>query len=346
MPTIRERNGRFQAQVRVKRDGVIVHQENDTFDTRKQAETWSKALEKRLKNEGYVSRKQGAVTFDILMDKHEAMLTALGKPTVGLCGRFKNLRTSKFASKPVDKITSADLVQWCSEFSRTRSPATVLNHLMAVSTCFRAAKVVHGVDADVSIVAGAISHLKRLGVAATSENRDRRVTEEEVYLICKYRNEQPLTAIPLESIIRLSIALPRRRGEILTMKWSDYDAERGELKLWDTKNPTKVRNETIPVPPEAQRILATLPRIDARILPYNKASVSGALHKAAIGAGMKNLRLHDLRHEGVSRLFEAGLNIPEVSSISGHLSWVTLKRYTHIKPSTVLEKLNAGVKKT
>jgi len=50
--------------------------------------------------------------------------------------------------------------------------------------------------------------------------------------------------------------------------------------------------------------------------------------------------LHDLRHEGISRLFERGLNIPEVALISGHLSWNTLKRYTHIKPQTVLDKLN------
>lgn len=57
--------------------------------------------------------------------------------------------------------------------------------------------------------------------------------------------------------------------------------------------------------------------------------------------GIEDLRLHDLRHEGISRLFEAGLQIQEVALISGHVSWAALKRYTHIKPLDVLEKLNA-----
>lgn len=58
--------------------------------------------------------------------------------------------------------------------------------------------------------------------------------------------------------------------------------------------------------------------------------------------GIHDIHFHDLRHEGISRLFAAGLNIPEVSLISGHTSWATLKRYTHLKPSDVLEKLRAG----
>ncbi|MBB4570325.1 site-specific recombinase XerD [Rhizobium leucaenae] len=37
---------------------------------------------------------------------------------------------------------------------------------------------------------------------------------------------------------------------------------------------------------------------------------------------------HNLRHEAVSRVFERGLNVIEVSSISGHKELRTLKRYT------------------
>lgn len=46
-----------------------------------------------------------------------------------------------------------------------------------------------------------------------------------------------------------------------------------------------------------------------------------------------DLRFHDLRHEGISRLFEMGLNIPHVATVSGHRSWQNLKRYTHIRQS-------------
>ena len=40
-----------------------------------------------------------------------------------------------------------------------------------------------------------------------------------------------------------------------------------------------------------------------------------------------------------SRLFEAGLDMPRVAMISGHLSWATLRRYTHLKPSDVVKKM-------
>ena len=68
------------------------------------------------------------------------------------------------------------------------------------------------------------------------------------------------------------------------------------------------------------------------------ASITGVLGLGL--AGINDLRFHDLRHEGICRLFEAGLNIPEVAMISGHLSWQNLKRYTHLRPEAVLEKLD------
>ncbi|WP_373422310.1 tyrosine-type recombinase/integrase [Burkholderia gladioli] len=51
------------------------------------------------------------------------------------------------------------------------------------------------------------------------------------------------------------------------------------------------------------------------------------------------LRWHDLRHEATSRLFEKGLHPLEVASITGHRSMQMLKRYTHLKPESLLKKL-------
>lgn len=58
-----------------------------------------------------------------------------------------------------------------------------------------------------------------------------------------------------------------------------------------------------------------------RILPYNSESVSPAFDRACERLGIIDLHLHDLRHEGICRLFEQGLQIQEVSMISGHMSW-------------------------
>lgn len=100
------------------------------------------------------------------------------------------------------------------------------------------------------------------------------------------------------------------------------------------------RIESVPVPPAARAIIATLPRIDARILPYNGESVSASWDRACQRLGIEDLHFHDLRHEGICRLFESGLQIQEVSMISGHTSWTTLKRYTHLRPQDVLERMD------
>ncbi|MDN7184626.1 site-specific integrase [Caballeronia sp. SEWSISQ10-4 2] len=56
-------------------------------------------------------------------------------------------------------------------------------------------------------------------------------------------------------------------------------------------------------------------------------------------AEIKTLRWHDLRHEAASRLFEKGLHPMEVASITGHRSMQMLKRYTHLKPESLLARL-------
>ena len=75
--------------------------------------------------------------------------------------------------------------------------------------------------------------------------------------------------------------------------------------------------------------------IDAKksqlVLPYDSRSISAAFTRACKVLGIEDLRFHDLRHEGVTRLFEIGETSPQVAAVSGHRSWSSLQRYTHIK---------------
>jgi len=48
--------------------------------------------------------------------------------------------------------------------------------------------------------------------------------------------------------------------------------------------------------------------------------------------GIEELHFHDLRHEGTSRLFEAGFDIPKVALVTGHKDWRMLRRYTNLRP--------------
>ncbi len=68
----------------------------------------------------------------------------------------------------------------------------------------------------------------------------------------------------------------------------------------------------------------------------NKPNTLGHYFRKACNLnGIIDLRFHDLRHEGVSRLFEAGLSIAEVQKISLHSTWDSLSRYTNLDPGDV-----------
>lgn len=54
---------------------------------------------------------------------------------------------------------------------------------------------------------------------------------------------------------------------------------------------------------------------------------------------LQDLHWHDLRHEGVSRLFEIGLSAFEVATMSGHKTMQMLKRYNHPEATRIARKL-------
>ena len=55
-------------------------------------------------------------------------------------------------------------------------------------------------------------------------------------------------------------------------------------------------------------------------------AIGAAFTRAVALLGIEDLHFHDLRHEGASRLFELGMNVPHVAAVSGHRSWNSLRR--------------------
>ena len=89
-----------------------------------------------------------------------------------------------------------------------------------------------------------------------------------------------------------------------------------------------------------EKILNNIPvHISGKVFPISEAALRGQWRRTIKKAGITNLRLHDLRHEATSRFFEKGLNIMEVSAITGHKDLKMLKRYTHLKAEDLALKL-------
>jgi integrase len=74
-----------------------------------------------------------------------------------------------------------------------------------------------------------------------------------------------------------------------------------------------------------------MPRVAPEIFPFSTDAISAAFTRACQFLEIDDLHFHDLRHEGISRLFEMGKTIPQVATVSGHRTWNSLKRYTHLR---------------
>jgi integrase len=135
----------------------------------------------------------------------------------------------------------------------------------------------------------------------------------------------------MQKIISFAIFSTRRQEEITRIAWDDYEGNR--VLVRDMKHPgDKLGNDTwCDLSPEASAIIESMPRTEKYIFPYSTDAISAAFTRACQVLGIEDLHFHDLRHDGVSRLFELGRTIPQAASVSGHRSWQSLKRYTHLR---------------
>jgi integrase len=142
----------------------------------------------------------------------------------------------------------------------------------------------------------------------------------------------------------LSVQNAIRRGEQLRLSWQNIDLERGVAHLRETK---AGEPRSIALTPEVVALLQSInekfgrPTQGPLWSQRDPRSWSRAVARAIRRAGLEDLRLHDLRHEATSRLFERGLTIEEVAAITGHKTWTMLRRYTHLRPENIAAKLRS-----
>lgn len=321
------------ALIRIKKGGKVIHSESETFDRHQAAEAWLKKRETELAKPGALTKPVDPILKDVIDQYNLEKMKVHGKTKTQV---LRTIAASKLAQMRCSEITSPHLV----EFTRTikASPQTVGNYMSHLAAVFTVAKPAWGYPLDVQAINDARVVLQKMGMVARSRQRTRRPTLDELdRLLRHYRvmEAKRSDALPMTRIIPFALFSTRRQEEICRVTWQDLDAEHLELLVRDMKNPgEKLGNDVrTTLTPEALAIIKTQPNTSERIWPYNSDSVSTSFTRACSFLGIEDLHFHDLRHEGISRLFEMGWNIPHVAGVSGHRSWQSLKRYTHIKQS-------------
>ena len=187
--------------------------------------------------------------------------------------------------------------------------------------------------------------LKRLGLVGKGNERDRRPTDDELTKLIAHFDGNPRQIIPMGRIIKFAVATAMRQEEICRVTWSDLNTRTKMLTIRDRKDPREKKGNDQRIPLldvsgfdalaliEEQRAIRG--NEDDRIFPYHHKSAGTAFTRACHDLGIEDLHFHDLRHEGTSRLFEAGFAIEQVALVTGHKDWKMLRRYTHLKPESL-----------
>ncbi|MCU4119748.1 site-specific integrase [Variovorax sp. N23] len=157
--------------------------------------------------------------------------------------------------------------------------------------------------------------------------------------------------VPLFStFIQFQLMTGARRSETLQLKWSQLQLDEQTAFLPETKNG---RARTLPVRSDLVALLKELPRASEYVFPIPMDYLRKAWKRICEAAGIategdERLRIHDLRHEAISRVAEAGSRTPggfsllDLQAFSGHRDPRMLMRYAHLTPTGLAKRLDAA----
>jgi len=171
--------------------------------------------------------------------------------------------------------------------------------------------------------------------------RERFLSAAELRRIGEVLREMEAERIELPSAIlaaRLLILTGCRLNEIMTLKWTYVDLAERVLRLPDSKSGAKVVHlgqPAVELLRDAQRIEGN-PWVIAGTLPNKRLSdLQPFWQRVRARAGVKDVRIHDLRHTFASTAVASGQGLPMIGKLLGHTQVQTTARYAHLAAEPV-----------
>ena len=334
---------RYRCIVRIGGGKSLQYTESRTFSKKQQARAWGKRRTSELEEHGTPNKDEGTPTHDITIN--ELITLYMEDPDLGgKVGRSKRyglkmLVDCDIAKIKVSNLQERDLIQHCrNRRDAGASPATINQDVSFLRSVFKSAKPVFQLPINDDIFVQSIPTLTRLELIGKSKRRSRRPTASEIDLLLealKQREAHHENTIPFCDILNFSILSCMRIGEVCRIRWEDINESKRTILVRDRKDPRKKTGNHMFVPllGNAWDIVQKQPRKDERIFPYNEKSVTAGFQRVRNKLGINDLRYHDLRREGASRLFEKGFTVEQVAQVTGHRDINILwKVYTELYP--------------
>lgn len=314
MAHIRKRNSKWQCIVRVHGYPAMTK----TFNTKIDAQRYSRDLENKLWREQHNIEKKKFPKFREVLIRYRDEVV-IHKRSKDMETKLVNyLLTEGFVNFGFNLVDAKLIAQYRDRALRSLKSSSVNRRLAIISHCFTIARKEWGYD-----VVNPVLSIRR---PRNPEPRNRRFSKEEIDKILTCNRTSP----HMKFIIEFALELGMRRSEIANIKLQHV---KGNLLLIPV---AKTGPQTIPLTPKA-----------IELLKYNlpiKMS-SNAIHlswkRIVKRHEIEDARFQDLRHEGLSRLFEVkSLNVPEAQLISRHADpRVLLRVYANLRPKDLADKL-------
>jgi integrase len=139
--------------------------------------------------------------------------------------------------------------------------------------------------------------------------------------------------------VRLLAMTGCRRGEVVSLSWSEVDLEARQFRLAATKEGYSLR----PLGHPAADLLANLPRYPESEAvfassPHGKpyGGIRRAWERIAERAKFKDVTLHTLRHSFATTANTLGCSEPTIAAMLGHSRGTMTSRYVHVVDDTLL----------
>ncbi|MCF0130765.1 MAG: site-specific integrase [Pseudobutyrivibrio sp.] len=261
-----------------------------------------------------------------------------------------------FRCKSLAEITPTDVIQWQNELLSFRdsegkpySPTylrSVQNQLSAIMN--HACKYY-------DLPKNPCKQLSKMGKAKAKEMLF--WTKDEYLAFAEVMKEKPVSFYAFEILYWCGI----REGELLALTRGDIDLAGRRLSVNKafqvirgceviSTPKTDKSNRVIDMPEflcdELEDYFGMLYKCDAdtRLFEISKSYLHHEMDRGCKGAGVKRIRIHDLRHSHVAYLIELGFSTVEIAERLGHENISVTSTYSHLYPSkqkSMAEKINA-----
>lgn len=353
----------YRAQIRIKKAGYPNFTESKTFSKRALAVAWTKKREAEIEQNPDIlfgeKKKQLCPTLREASERYlsemtdtdysrnkQSVIKLLGERMLGKI-RLDRLRRSDFAEYAMMRQRGVPEMGL-----KPVQPSTINGDLQYLRTILKHAHFVWGMEnVTWSELDLAMEGLRRSRVIGKAKPRKRLPTSDELQAITNryvdsWENFRRNNKLPMHLIMWFAIYSCRREAEIMRLRWSDYDERNQVWLVRDIKHPDGSRgnNKYFTVMPKL------LPIIDAMRQPEmqnfikkqggNLEFIFGGFDSRSVSASWRNirrsigldedLRFHDLRHEGATRLAEDGYTVPQIQQVTLHDDWHVLQDYVNM----------------